>query len=352
MIYYSLHRKVHGPVTVPELHHLYASGSISDRTLVMRAGARKWTPYHVEFRASAPPRPLLPLPPSMAEGPGAFSHSAAFPLSPRRPGRNLLLAGWILLACTVGLGFIPLFGFASWFLAGTVAFITIVLAVIALSQGASLRHGITLLIGTLFLFPVVVFLVPLISTLTVSAMANAVSRDNPQKSLPAPRIEPIFSPASAPAFGAPAFTSTPVTRRSTASAPPRAETGIPVHLPDATWVVHTVSASDTLPGSRTSGYAHRYLTVRFSVTNTRREPAPVVETPQLIDSEGHRFSQMPATDFYLPKGASSITLKTIPAGATRTFSAIYEVPRTAHSFAFEARALSLLPDRATIRLGL
>ena len=98
--------------------------------------------------------------------------------------------------------------------------------------------------------------------------------------------------------------------------------------------------------------SRKYITVTFRVTNTSGEDAPVSETPHLIDSSGRHYNQLPATGFYLPKGAESIALKTIPAGSTRTGTAIYEVPGSAHSFAFEARALGLLPDRATIRIGL
>lgn len=194
MIYYSIDNKVLGPVAVEHLHELFRQGRIGIHTQVIRVGAREWTSYRTELNASSlvlepawtPPRTSRTVPPG--------HHSAIpspLPVVLAQPCyRGLVKSSWILLGSTALLSLVPVLGFAAWVIAGTVALITVILAIITLSRGGT-RDGIFVLLTTLFVFPVFILVAPLVSTGTAAAAASPESKPGNHPSFKVP-ARPMF----------------------------------------------------------------------------------------------------------------------------------------------------------------
>ena len=71
--------------------------------------------------------------------------------------------GWILLFLTCGISLIPVFGFASWLIAGPMLIAAFVLAIVVLSRGGT-GSGILLLLFSVVIAPVFIFCAPFITT--------------------------------------------------------------------------------------------------------------------------------------------------------------------------------------------
>jgi len=179
MIYYSLDKKALGPVPVERLHDLFRRGVVGVDTLIRAEGSRNWTTYRSHFL----PIPQTWEPAWVPADPLANSADSRVRMgkAPSSEYSGMVKAGWILLGLTTFLAFIPVFGFGTWLVGGMIALVTITLAIIILARGGT-RDGILLLMVTFFVFPVAVFLGPLVSTLSVAAAA-AGSNSEPHGAL-------------------------------------------------------------------------------------------------------------------------------------------------------------------------
>lgn len=134
----------------------------------------------------------------------------------------------------------------------------------------------------------------------------------------------------------------------------KAKIGEVVKFPDSEWTVIEArnignTLSSVLENKHTSG---SFINVKFSVINKTNEEEQILETPQLVDSKGRKFKQMDDCALYLPEGANEMTLEQLPAGLSKTFYAIFEVPLDAAKLSFQARSLGFSPEYALIDIGL
>jgi hypothetical protein len=255
--------------------------------------------------------------------------------------KGLALASWILLGGTALVSLVPFLGFGAWVIAAPVFIATFVLGILILTRGGTLQ-GVLVLISTIIVVPIFIAIAPILSSALVGAAANSGSPESNS------------SPSS---FAA----SQPSTRTAAASATPTRGTssykiGDTVKFDDSECVVAAAEdTGSTLPGGGTfssdKSTSGKFIIVKFRVTNTKNEEEAVIDTPKLVDSRGRKFEQMDDAQLYLPDGAAEMTLEQLPAGLTKTFYAIYEIPRDATGLSFEARSLGFNPDYARVDIG-
>jgi hypothetical protein len=119
---------------------------------------------------------------------------------------------------------------------------------------------------------------------------------------------------------------------------------------DSTWVV--VEAKDvgkvlkpTVPGEEELKADGRFILVRFKVTNTGKKVVWAGGDPDLVDDRERTFGTLVEQKPYLPRGAKTLEDEDqIPAGITREFHALYEVP-------LDAKGLRLKAGSFTERRG-
>lgn len=127
---------------------------------------------------------------------------------------------------------------------------------------------------------------------------------------------------------------------------------------DSTWIVLDVddrgnslkSNNQFKKDAQTDG---KFVIVKFKVSNLTNKEERLFAGPKLIDSQGRQFNHYDSQNFYIPKGAKTMSLEAIPAGLPREFYAIYEVPADANGFRFQTRDLKSVfsPDYKLIDLG-
>jgi hypothetical protein len=95
-----------------------------------------------------------------------------------------------------------------------------------------------------------------------------------------------------------------------------------------------------------------FIKVSFSVVNTTKSEDSILETQKILAASGASYQQLDDVNSYLKEGESEMTLEQLPAGLTKNFSAIYEVPKDANGFRFQARSLSGFGTKYTeVQLG-
>lgn len=136
-----------------------------------------------------------------------------------------------------------------------------------------------------------------------------------------------------------------------------AKTGEEVVFGDSKWTVlaaedkgNSLKSNNRLQkDASTDG---RFILVRFKVVNTTSKEEKLLRAPVVVDDQGREFKEIERQTFYLPEGTTSLTMKALPAGMTKEFAAIYEVPADAKGLKFQARALAAFGDKALVDLGL
>jgi hypothetical protein len=121
--------------------------------------------------------------------------------------------------------------------------------------------------------------------------------------------------------------------------------GQEVPFKDCKWIV--LDAKDmgkTLkpnnPFERAAVTEGRFILVHFKVTNTTKEEHRLLSTPKVLDSEGREFKELDRQNLYVPKDQKAMTLEALPAGVTKEFSGVYEVPADAKGLRFQTRDLT------------
>lgn len=100
------------------------------------------------------------------------------------------------------------------------------------------------------------------------------------------------------------------------------------------------STEGDAPELRTQG---RYVLVRYAVRNPGRRRIDLDGDPQLIDGRQRFFDPIGNQEAYLPKGAvtmGDVESDQIPAGLTKEFHALYEVPADARGLRLEAKSFT------------
>lgn len=136
-----------------------------------------------------------------------------------------------------------------------------------------------------------------------------------------------------------------------------AKIGDEITFKDSKWTVVTAKDHGTqirpnnqfLQPAKTEG---RFILVHFKVTNLTNQEDRILNTPKLIDSKGREFKDYDQQSMYIPEGAKTLTVEALPAGMTKEFWALYEVPADATDLKFQARALSAFGDKKMVDLGL
>ena len=106
--------------------------------------------------------------------------------SPQRAPSSAAIAAWILIifACTLAL--VPVLGFAVWLIAAPILLVTLVLGIIAASDGRAV-NGTIIILASLIVAPLFILCAPIISTLVVAgAASNAESALNEASNTAAP----------------------------------------------------------------------------------------------------------------------------------------------------------------------
>jgi hypothetical protein len=118
---------------------------------------------------------------------------------------------------------------------------------------------------------------------------------------------------------------------------------------DSTWVV--VEAKDlgkvikaTEPGDEELKADGRFIYVRFKIANTGKRVVWLGDDPELTDNRDRTFQTLgDRQKQYLPRGAKTLgepDSDQIPAGITREFHAIYEVPADARGLRLKAASFA------------
>jgi hypothetical protein len=118
---------------------------------------------------------------------------------------------------------------------------------------------------------------------------------------------------------------------------------------DSTWVV--LEARDlgkvlksTDPDEQDKKADGRFILVRYKVTNTGKKTVWLGDDPPLLDDKERQFETLgDAQAHYLPKGAKTLgeaDSDQIPAGITREFHAIYEVPTDARGLRLKGESFA------------
>lgn len=136
-----------------------------------------------------------------------------------------------------------------------------------------------------------------------------------------------------------------------------AKLGETITFDDSTWVV--VSAKDagqTLKSNnsfqkpaKTDG---KYIMVNFKITNRTSKEERLLDGPKVVDAQGREFKHIDMEQFYVPKDAKTLMMEAIPAGMTREFWGVFEVPSDATQLKFQVRSLGLLSTKRLVELAI
>ena len=129
-------------------------------------------------------------------------------------------AGWVLIFLTCGVSVIPVFGFASWLVAGPFLLVAFVLSIVVLARGGTVS-GLLLLLFTVVIAPIFIFCAPFISTALGISKPGAPTTKLAAPNRPTPTVTETTrtapssaTPVPAPRLATPApFVPTPVARR-------------------------------------------------------------------------------------------------------------------------------------------
>jgi hypothetical protein len=134
--------------------------------------------------------------------------------------------------------------------------------------------------------------------------------------------------------------------------------GEEVKFKDSTWVV--ISAREI--GNRlasTYGVSEdlespdgKYIYVKFKVTNETNEEEQILFTPCVRDSKGRRYEELEELSAYLAKGEKDMFEAALPAGLSKTFVAIFELPKNSEDVVFLTRSLDVLKTEKAVTLNL
>jgi len=120
--------------------------------------------------------------------------------------------------------------------------------------------------------------------------------------------------------------------------------GDKVTFKDSEWIVLNVkqlgrvlNGGDFMESKRTEG---KFLRVQYKVKNLTNEEQSIFFAPSIEDSKGRKFEQFDEQLMYLPDGAKSIQMEALPAGISKKFYAIYELPGDANGIKFQTRNFS------------
>lgn len=113
---------------------------------------------------------------------------------------------------------------------------------------------------------------------------------------------------------------------------------------DSKWTLQGYSTSSRLKGmlndTKTTEPDAIFVMVFYRVQNLSKKNDPILFGPKLQDSEGNLFDAMADEALYMPNGRKSISLESINPKLTKSFCAIYEVPKSSTGLAFGTRSLS------------
>ena len=132
--------------------------------------------------------------------------------------------------------------------------------------------------------------------------------------------------------------------------------GDKVTFDDSEWAVvearqlgSTLSGGEFVEVKRSEG---KFVYVRFKLINKTSEQQAVLFTPSVKDSKGRTFEELDDLAMYLGEGETGMTLEQLPAGLTKTFSAIFEVPSDATGLSFMTRSFAAFRSQEkAVQLG-
>src|SRR5262249_3144649 len=123
----------------------------------------------------------------------------------------------------------------------------------------------------------------------------------------------------------------------------------PLVFKDSTWVVVEVKdlgkvLKENEPDEPEKKADGRFILVRYKVTNTGKQVVWLGDDPEVVDDTKREF-KTPGDNqkLYLPKGAKTMGEEEsdqIPAGITREFHALYEVPTDAKGLRLKAASFA------------
>ena len=133
-----------------------------------------------------------------------------------------------------------------------------------------------------------------------------------------------------------------------------------VTFKDSKWVVlEFIDAGNSLQSNNqfveSATTEGKFVIIKYNVTNLTNKEENVLIMPKLKDSKNREFKAWTEgnakSSFYLPEKGKSLFAEPLPAGVSKTFYEIYEVPKDAENLQFQARALQALGDEQYIQLG-
>ena len=292
------------------------------------------------------PKPTtIPTPRAMQR----YGNSAAQTNSAVGNPKGLILGAWLMIGVTCLVSLIPGIGFATWLIAAPVLLITFILGIVALTKGAT-TQGILILLASAIAAPVFLFVAPIVTTATAAvggaaataAVSNEIGREAESSSPPSgPKVMDEAVPKNTKSLE-----TTNQTQRTKGKSFTINDI---VDFDDSSWVVLSArelgsSIKNTNMGAEDLDSEGKFIYVKYKVTNNKKEEESIAFTPSVRDSKGRRYEELVKSEMYLPEGETGITMEALPASLSKTFSAIFEVPKDSTGIVFLAR--SFVPFKA------
>ena len=338
--YISADNQAAGPVDQGQLQELFRQGQITGETGIAPEGTSDWIPFRqMQFHQQALGAPAV------MNHPGSY---AGVPANGKMQSpKKVILAGWLMIGVTCLVALIPGIGFVTWLIAAPILLVTFILGIVALNKGAT-TQGVMILLASLIVAPLFLFVAPFVTTAMAIGAGGAVAASSESRHEMPNKPDTDIQP-SKPSAGK-EQEATPKANRPPRTASPKAKgytIGDTVDFGDSSWVVQSArELGSILPKKnlfvkdRTS--EGKFIYVRFKVTNRTNEEEQIAFSPAVRDSKGRRYEEMDETEMYLPEGETGITLEALPASLSKTFSAIFEVPKDSEGVVFLARSLGFL----------
>src|SRR5215510_10716352 len=80
-----------------------------------------------------------------------------------KQNRSLIITSWVLISLVCLISMVPFLGFASWFIAGPILFIALVMGIIILCRGGTLP-GLAILLTSLLVAPFFIVVAPFVTS--------------------------------------------------------------------------------------------------------------------------------------------------------------------------------------------
>jgi formylglycine-generating enzyme required for sulfatase activity len=353
--YINKNNQQHGPFSEEEIRQLVYEGTYNVNDRAWKEGASDWAPLNQLISISGPPR-ILPLSNNNAAMAGNEQwkqmpsvHALNYDNGSQKVAPTALIKlSWILLGLMCLAACIPGLGFGTWALASPILLTTFILGIIVLTRNATFQ-GVSILLASVVVVPVVIFVAPIVSTLVAGGVVSAIEDSAGRKAAQNPNIQPKMTKQieAAPSPSMPAGIGADV------AANPRLKEIVKVgHFE---WIIAAVRLADEFRSSdgifniEVGSPDTILLFVQGQVTNRSREKDVALGNLYVVDEEGTKYGEHDESSLV----SSPLVMDSFNPNVPKSFSTVFEVPRKAKGLKFEVSDFAILGEKtALIDLGI